>query len=87
ELARNALAAAQEHQIQAHNQGCHSVEDIQVRDQVLVNPYSLQLVEAQGTGHKLVQCAIGPFKVMEQINNNIYRLQLLAEYPMHPVIN
>jgi len=63
------------------------VEEIQPGDQVLVNPHRLKLVEVEGMGRKLVQRMIGPFKVMEHINPNVYQLRLPDSYPMHPVIN
>jgi hypothetical protein len=54
---------------------------------VLVNPHSLELVDVQGTGRKLVQRRIGPFMVSEKINPVVYRLEIPPEYKMHPIIN
>jgi hypothetical protein len=63
------------------------VESIEEGDYVLVNPHLLELVDVQGTSHKLVQRTIGPFEVMERINPVVYRLRLPDNYPMHPVFD
>jgi hypothetical protein len=52
-----------------------------------VNPHSLDLVDMQGMGRKLVQWHIGPFLVLEKINPVVYHLQIPPEYKMHPLIN
>jgi hypothetical protein len=52
-----------------------------------VNPHSLELVEVQGTGRKLVQQCIGLFQIMEKINPIVYRINIPPEYKMHPIIN
>ena len=84
--ARDALAVAQAKQAEAFNKGCQ-IEEFQEGDKVLVNPHSLELVEVQGQGRKLVQRRIGPFTILERINEAIYRVNLPPEYRMHPVIN
>jgi hypothetical protein len=63
------------------------VESIEEGDYVLVNPHSLELVDVQGTGRKLVQHTIGLFEVMEKINPVVYCLRLLNTYSMHPLFN
>ncbi|KAF4619214.1 hypothetical protein D9613_005608 [Agrocybe pediades] len=85
--ARNALVLAQEKQAKAYNKGRRPGDEIEVGDLVLVNPHTLKLVEAEGTGKKLVQRTIGPFEVLEKINPVVYRLRLPDSYPMHPVFN
>ena len=52
-----------------------------------MNPHSLELVDVQGTGRKLVQRMLGPFPVQAQINPLVYKLALPDTYPMNPVIN
>lgn len=84
--ARDALALAQAKQAEAFNKG-RRLDDIQEGDEVLINPHSLELVEVQGQGHKLVQRRIGPFTVLERINDSVYRIDLPPEYRMHPIIN
>lgn len=56
-------------------------------DYALVNPHSLELVDVEGTGKKLVQRMIGPFEVVKKINSQVYRLQLPDMYSMHLVFN
>ncbi|KAG5222107.1 Integrase catalytic domain-containing protein [Salix suchowensis] len=63
------------------------VDLLEPGDLVLVNPHTLQLIEASGTGRKLVQRMIGPFEVMHRINPLVYRLRLPTNYPMHPIVN
>jgi hypothetical protein len=66
--ARDAVVLAQERQARAYNKSRCPVQSIEEGDYVLVNPHSLELVDVQGTGRKLVQRTIGPFEVMEKIN-------------------
>lgn len=86
-IARDQLALAQEKQARAYNKGRRIEDRIDVGDQVLINPHTLKLVETEVTGKKLVQCAIGPFEVLENINSVVYRVRLPDSYPMHPVFN
>jgi len=54
---------------------------------MLVNPHTLEWVESKGEGKKLMQHWIGPFEVIQQINPNIYHLQMSNLYPGLPVFN
>jgi hypothetical protein len=91
ELRRNfvkdAILLAQERQAKAYNKKRRMARDIKEGDYVLVNPHSMELVEAEGTGKKLVQRGVGPFEVSEVIGPSVLRLRLPASFPMHPVIN
>ena len=60
---------------------------LEVGDEVLINPHSLELVETKGKGRKLVQRKIGPFEITEVISPTAYRLRLPDTYPMHNVMN
>jgi hypothetical protein len=71
---RNALVLAQERQAKAYNKKRHPISELKVGDWVLINPHMLKLVDVKGTGHKLVQKTIGPFKVLEKVNPLVYRL-------------
>jgi hypothetical protein len=82
----DALAVAQLKQAKHYNQG-RCLEEFEEGDEVLVNPHSLELVDVQGVGQKLVQCRIGPFRVSEKINNSVYCIELPPEYQMHLIIN
>ena len=59
QAARDAVVLAQERQAKAYNKRRRPVESIEEGDWVLVNPHSLELVEVEGTGKKLVQRTIG----------------------------
>ena len=56
-------------------------------DLVLLDPHRLNLIEAQQSSRKLMQRHIGPFEIIEVINDNAYRLRLPDSYPMHNVVN
>lgn len=86
-LARDSLVLAQERQAKAYNEKRRVGERIEVGDQVLINPHTLKLVEAEGTGKKLVQRTIGLFEVLEKISPVAYRIRLPDTYPMHPIFN
>jgi hypothetical protein len=60
---------------------------LEVGDEVLINPHSLELVETKGKGRKLIQRKIGPFEITEAISPTAYRLRLPDTYPMHNVVN
>jgi hypothetical protein len=86
ESARDALAIAQSKQAEYYNKG-RQIEELEEGDEVLVSPHSLELVDVQGTGRKLVQRHIGPFRVSEKINDMVFRIEIPPEYHMHPIIN
>ena len=86
-FAKDAIALAQDRQAKAYDKKCRPVQTMEVGEYALVNPHSLELVDVEGTGKKLVQRMIGPFKVVEKINPQVYRLRLPDTYPMHPVFN
>jgi hypothetical protein len=84
--ARDTLVQAQVRQAKVYNQKRHN-EEFEEGDKVLVNPHSLELVDIQGMGRKLVQRQIRPFTISEKINPVVYCLHLLPEYKMHLIIN
>ena len=84
--ARQAIAHAQHHQARSYNKGRKAL-DLLVGDKVLVNPHSLEWVESRGEGAKLTPRWIGPFKILQKINPNVYRLRMGDNYPGSPVIN
>ena len=85
--ARRAIAKAQDEQAQQYNKGRRPVLEFKKGDKVLVNPHSLDWVDAKGAGGKLKQRWIGPFEVMQQINLNVFRLRMSDKYPGLPVFN
>ena len=86
-FAKDAIALAQDRQAKAHDKKRRPIQEMEIGDYALVNPHSLELVDVQGTGKKLVQRMIGPFEVVEKINPQVYRLRLPDTYSMHPVFN
>lgn len=84
---KNALVLAQEKQAKAFNKGRRPSPNIKVGDLVLINPFTLNLVDTKGTGKKLVQRALGLFEVLEVINPIVYCLKLPKSFPMHLVFN
>ena len=86
-FAKDAIALAQDRQAKAYDKKRRPVQEMTVGDYALVNPHSLELVDVEGTGKKLVQRMIGPFEVVEKINSQVYRLRLPDTYSMHPVFN
>jgi hypothetical protein len=54
---------------------------------VLLNPFSLELVERKGLGKKLMPQYLGPFEVLKVVSPTAYRIRLPDAYGMHNVIN
>ena len=84
--AEEAIKIAQEKQVRAHN-SCHQPITYKEGDLVLLDPHRLNLIDIQGMGRKLMQCRIGPFEILEKINDNAYQLRLPDTYPMQNVVN
>ena len=74
ESAHRAIAKAQDEQAQQYNKGRRPVPEFKKGDKVLVNPHSLDWVDAKGSGNKLKQRWIGPFEVTQCINPNVFHL-------------
>ena len=85
--ARRAIAKAQEEQSAQYNKGRKPVPDFRKGDRVLVNPHSLDWIDAKGNGAKLKQCWIGPFEITQRINRKVFRLRMSDKYPGFPVFN
>ena len=84
---RRAIARAQDEQTRQFNRGRRPVPEFKQGDRVLVNPHSLDWVDAKGTGNKLKQRWIGPFEITQRINPNVFRLRMSDKYPGLPVFN
>lgn len=84
---RCAIAKAQDQQVKSYNKGRKPTPDLKQGDRVLVDPHTLEWVEAKGEGKKLTQHWIGPFEVIQRINPNVYRLWMSNLYPGLPVFN
>ena len=85
--ARRAIATAQDKQAVQYNKNRRDVPEFVKGSKVLVNPHSLEWVDAKGVGAKLKQRWIGPFEVVQKINPNVYRLHMSDQYPGLPVFN
>ena len=85
--ARRAIAKAQDQQAHSYNKGRKPVPMLKKDDHVLVNPHALEWVESKGEGKKLMQHWIGPFKVIQRVNPNVYRLRMSRLYPGLPIFN
>ena len=85
--ARCAIAVAQDKQAVQYNKNRREVPEFVKGSQVLVNPHSLEWVDAKGAGAKLKQRWIGPFEVVQKINPNVCRLRMSDRYPGLPVFN
>ena len=85
--ARRAIAKAQDEQAYQYNKGRKPVPDFKKGDRVLVNPHSLDWIDAKGSGTKLKQRWIGPFEITQKINPKVFRLRMSDKYPGFPVFN
>jgi hypothetical protein len=85
--ARLAVAKAQHKQAQQYNCRRCAVPELKKGSCVLINPHSLEWMEAKGSGAKLSQRWIGPFEVMQRINPKVYWLCMSEKYPSLPIFN
>lgn len=85
--ARRSIAAAQDRQANQYNKSRRAVPEFKKGSLVLVDPHSLEWVDAKGAGAKLKQRWIGPFEVIQKINPKVYRLCMSNQYPGLPVFN
>jgi hypothetical protein len=86
DVARQAVAAAQEKQAHAYDAG-RRARTVARGDQVLINPHSLQWMESKGKSAKLRQRWIGPFVVQDRVSANAYRVKLPPAFAGRNVIN
>lgn len=86
ESARDAIKHSADCQAFQYDKGCQAPQ-LEVGNEVLINPHALELIETKGKGRKLIQRKIGPFEITEVISLTAYRLRLPDTYPMHNVVN
>jgi len=86
EAARDAIQRSTDRQAYQYDKRRRAPQ-LEVGDEVLINPHALELIETKGKGRKLVQRKIGPFEITEVISPTAYRLRLPDTYPMHNVVN
>ena len=86
EAARDALHRNADKQAFQFDKG-RRIPHLNVGDEVLINPHSLELVDVKGRSRKLMQRKIGPFEIIDVISSTAYKLRLPDTYPMHNVVN
>lgn len=84
--ARDTIAMAIASQAKHFNKH-RRLEVFEPDDEVLVNPHSLQWIELEGPGRKLVQRWIGPFRVQERISDSVYDLAMPDSYSASTIFN
>jgi hypothetical protein len=82
----NAIKQSADKQAYQYDKG-HRPPNLEVGDEVLINPHSLELVDIKKGSRKLIQREIGPFEIMEVISPAAFWLRLPDSYPMHNVVN
>ena len=60
---------------------------LNIGDEVLINPHSLELINEKGASRKLMQRKIGPFEVIDVISPTAYKLRLPDSFRGHNVFN
>ena len=86
EAARDAIQRSADRQAFQHDKG-RKAPQLDLGDEVLINPHALELIETKGKGRKLIQRKIGPFEITEVVSPTAFRLRLPDSYPMHNVVN
>ncbi len=86
ESARDALKKSADKQAYQYDLGRRRPQ-LQVGDEVLINPHTLELVDVKGKSRKLMQRKIGPFEIIQVVTPTAYKLRLPDSYPMHNVVN
>ncbi|HEX9613546.1 MAG TPA: reverse transcriptase domain-containing protein [Candidatus Bathyarchaeia archaeon] len=86
EAARDAIQRSADRQAFQYDKGRRAPQ-LDLGDEVLINPHALELIETKGKGRKLIQRKIGPFEITEVVSPTAFRLRLPDSYPMHNVVN
>lgn len=86
EAARDAIKCSVDRQAFQFDKGCRAPQ-LELGNEVLINPHALELIETKGKGRKLIQWKIGPFEITEVVSPTAFHLRLLNSYPMHNVVN
>ena len=86
EAARDAIKHSADRQAFQFDKGRRALK-LEVGDEVLINPHSLELITEKGASRKLMQRKIGPFEVIDIISPTVYKLRLPDSYKGHNVFN
>jgi hypothetical protein len=85
-MARDAIKHSADRQAYQFDKGCKA-PNLELGDEVLINPHTLELINKKGFSCKLMQCKIGPFEIIEIIGPTAYKLRLPDTYKGHNVFN
>jgi len=83
---RDALRHSADKQAFQFDKGRRAIR-IEIGDEVLINPHSLELINEKGSSRKLMQRKAGPFEVIKVISPTAFRLRLPDSYRGHNVFN
>ena len=86
EAARDAIKHSADRQAYQFDKG-RKAPELEIGDEVLINPHSLELINEKGSSRKLMQRKIGPFEIIEIISPTAYKLRLPDSYKGHNVFN
>ena len=86
EAARDAIKRNADQQAYQFDKGRRAPK-INIGDEVLINPHSLELINEKGASRKLMQRKIGPFEVIDVISPTAYKLRLPDSFKGHNVFN
>jgi hypothetical protein len=86
EAARDAIKRSADKQAYQFDKG-RRAPTLDIGDEVLINPHSLELINEKGASRKLMQRKIGPFEVIDIISPTAYKLRLPDSYKGHNVFN
>jgi hypothetical protein len=67
--ARDAIKHSADQQAYQFDKGCKA-PNLEIGDEVLINPHTLKLINKKGFSCKLMQHKIGPFEIIEIIGQN-----------------
>lgn len=81
---KSQLLRAQDNQAQAYNRGRSGLQPFGVGDMVMLKRTNLQTPRPSA---KLDHQKLGPFKILEKIKNNAFKLDLPATWKIHPVFH
>jgi hypothetical protein len=84
--AQDAIKHSTDRQAYQFDKG-HRAPNLEVGDEVLINPHSLELIRDKGCSRKLMQQKTGPFEIIQVIGPTAYKLRLPDSYKGHNVFN
>jgi len=86
EAARDAIKHSADRQAYQFDKG-RKAPKLEIGDEVLINPHSLELINEKGVSRKLMLRKMGPFEIIEILSPTAYKLRLPDSYKGHNVFN